>query len=166
MAIAASIFARLRTIDASAISRSTSCSPNAATTLGIEPANAARNPSRLRRIVIQDSPDWNASRHSFSYSAARIAHRAAPLVVVVGDVLGRGHAPPAAQPPVGSFSQRVAHAAAGYRLRPGMNFSRLGRGEYLAVLGGLLLALSLFLPWYATNPDNRNADDRRRPRLA
>jgi len=38
-----------------------------------------------------------------------------------------------------------------------MNFSRLGRGEYLAVLGGLLLALSLFLPWYATNPDNRNA---------
>jgi len=38
-----------------------------------------------------------------------------------------------------------------------MNVSRLGRGEYLAVLGGLLLALSLFLPWYATNPDNRNA---------
>ena len=38
-----------------------------------------------------------------------------------------------------------------------MNFSRLGRGEYLAMLGGLLLALSLFLPWYETNPDNRNA---------
>jgi hypothetical protein len=38
-----------------------------------------------------------------------------------------------------------------------MNFSRLGRGEYLAVLGGFLLALSLFLPWYETNPDNRNA---------
>jgi hypothetical protein len=38
-----------------------------------------------------------------------------------------------------------------------MNFSRLGRGEYLAVLGGLALALSLFLPWYETNPDNRNA---------
>ena len=38
-----------------------------------------------------------------------------------------------------------------------MNFGRLGRGEYLAVLGGLLLALSLFLPWYETNPDNRNA---------
>jgi hypothetical protein len=38
-----------------------------------------------------------------------------------------------------------------------MNFGRLGRGEYLAVLGGLLLALSLFLPWFATNPDNRNA---------
>ena len=38
-----------------------------------------------------------------------------------------------------------------------MNLSRLGRGEYLAVLGGLLLALGLFLPWYGTNPDNRNA---------
>ena len=38
-----------------------------------------------------------------------------------------------------------------------MNLSRLGRGEYLAVLGGLMLALGLFLPWYATNPDNRNA---------
>ena len=38
-----------------------------------------------------------------------------------------------------------------------MNFSRLGRGEFLAVLGGLLLALGLFLPWYETNPDNRNA---------
>jgi hypothetical protein len=38
-----------------------------------------------------------------------------------------------------------------------MNFGRLGRGEYVAVLGGLLLALSLFLPWYETNPDNRNA---------
>ena len=38
-----------------------------------------------------------------------------------------------------------------------MNFSRLGRGEYLAVLGGLALAIGLFLPWYETNPDNRNA---------
>jgi hypothetical protein len=38
-----------------------------------------------------------------------------------------------------------------------MNLSRLGRGELLAVLGGLLLALGLFLPWYETNPDNRNA---------
>src|SRR3954471_871744 len=38
-----------------------------------------------------------------------------------------------------------------------MNFSRLGRGELIAVAGGLLLALGLFLPWYETNPDNRNA---------
>src|SRR3954453_22927570 len=38
-----------------------------------------------------------------------------------------------------------------------MNFSRLGRGELLAVLGGVALALSLFLPWFKTNPDNRNA---------
>ena len=47
-----------------------------------------------------------------------------------------------------------------------MNLSRLGRGEFLAVLGGLLLALGLFLPWYETNPDNRNANDRRRARVA
>src|SRR3954447_5157230 len=39
-----------------------------------------------------------------------------------------------------------------------MDLSRLGRGEFLAVLGGLLLALGVFLPWYATNPDNRNAN--------
>ena len=39
-----------------------------------------------------------------------------------------------------------------------MNLGRLGRGEFLAVLGGLLLALGLFLPWYGTNPDNRNAN--------
>lgn len=39
-----------------------------------------------------------------------------------------------------------------------MNLSRLGRAEYLAVAGGLLLALGLFLPWYGTNPDNRNAN--------
>src|SRR3954447_15488044 len=39
-----------------------------------------------------------------------------------------------------------------------MNFSRLGRGELIAVIGGLLLALGLFLPWYETNPDNRNAN--------
>jgi len=38
-----------------------------------------------------------------------------------------------------------------------MNLSRLGRAEYLAVAGGVLLASGLFLPWYATNPDNRNA---------
>jgi hypothetical protein len=39
-----------------------------------------------------------------------------------------------------------------------MNLGRLGRGEFLAVLGSLLLALGVFLPWYETNPDNRNAN--------
>ena len=38
-----------------------------------------------------------------------------------------------------------------------MQLGRLGRGEALAVLGGILLALGLFLPWYRTNPDNANA---------
>ncbi len=60
--MAASIFSRLRTMPASAISRARSSSPNAATASGSNPANAARKASRLRRIVSQDNPDWNASR--------------------------------------------------------------------------------------------------------
>jgi hypothetical protein len=39
-----------------------------------------------------------------------------------------------------------------------MSLGRLGRGELLAVAGGILLALGLFLPWYKTNPSNRNAN--------
>jgi hypothetical protein len=39
-----------------------------------------------------------------------------------------------------------------------MSLGRLGRGELLAVAGGLLLLLGLFLAWYATNPDNPNAN--------
>src|SRR3954447_19857969 len=38
-----------------------------------------------------------------------------------------------------------------------MHISKLGRGELLAVVGGVLLALGVFAPWYATAPDNRNA---------
>jgi hypothetical protein len=38
-----------------------------------------------------------------------------------------------------------------------MQLGRLGRGEVLAVAGGILLLLGLFLPWYRTNPDNANA---------
>jgi hypothetical protein len=38
-----------------------------------------------------------------------------------------------------------------------MNFSRLGRGEIVAAIGGLLLAISVFLPWYETSSDNANA---------
>jgi hypothetical protein len=38
-----------------------------------------------------------------------------------------------------------------------MLFDRLGRGELVAVAGGLLLAVCLFLPWYETDSDNPNA---------
>ena len=38
-----------------------------------------------------------------------------------------------------------------------MHFDRLGRGELVAALGGLLLAVCVFLPWYETDPDNPNA---------
>jgi hypothetical protein len=38
-----------------------------------------------------------------------------------------------------------------------MHFDRLGRGELVAALGGLLLGACLFVPWYETAPDNPNA---------
>ena len=38
-----------------------------------------------------------------------------------------------------------------------MHFGRLGRGELVAAVGGLLLAGCLFAPWYRTDPGNPNA---------
>jgi hypothetical protein len=38
-----------------------------------------------------------------------------------------------------------------------MHVGRLGRGELVAALGGLLLAVCVFLPWYETDPANPNA---------
>jgi hypothetical protein len=38
-----------------------------------------------------------------------------------------------------------------------MQLGRLGRGEVLAVVGGILLAIGILLPWYRTNPGNANA---------
>jgi hypothetical protein len=35
--------------------------------------------------------------------------------------------------------------------------ARLHRSEYVGMVGGTLLALSVFLPWYATDADNRFA---------
>jgi hypothetical protein len=39
-----------------------------------------------------------------------------------------------------------------------MHVDRLGRGELVAALGGLLLGGCLFLAWYETDPGNPNAD--------
>ncbi len=63
--IVASILARLRMMPVSCISASTS-GPNRAIASGSKPAKALRNPSRRRRMVIQDRPAWNPSRISFS----------------------------------------------------------------------------------------------------
>ena len=38
-----------------------------------------------------------------------------------------------------------------------MHPSRLSRSEWIAVLGGLLLLVGVFLPWYETDPGNANA---------
>jgi hypothetical protein len=70
LAIEASILARLRMMPVSASSRSRSVSVKAATASASKPAKALRKPSRRRRIVIHDSPDWKASRHSRSKSAS------------------------------------------------------------------------------------------------
>jgi hypothetical protein len=38
-----------------------------------------------------------------------------------------------------------------------MDFGRLQRGEFIGFAGVGVLLLSLFLPWFETNPDNANA---------
>jgi uncharacterized membrane protein len=39
-----------------------------------------------------------------------------------------------------------------------MDLRRISMSEILAALGGLLLALGVFLPWYSPNTQNRNAN--------
>ena len=38
-----------------------------------------------------------------------------------------------------------------------MHPSKLSRSELIASLGGILLLIGVFLPWYVPNEDNRNA---------
>lgn len=38
-----------------------------------------------------------------------------------------------------------------------MDVSRLSRSEVIAAVGGILLLVGVFLPWYVPNTDNRNA---------
>ena len=109
-AIAASILARLRTIPASAISRATSSSPNRATAAISKPANAARNASRLRRIVSHDEPGLERLEAEPLVQRVGAADRPAPLLVVVGDVVRRARAPAAAGQAVLADDQVVAHA--------------------------------------------------------
>jgi hypothetical protein len=39
-----------------------------------------------------------------------------------------------------------------------MDLRRISRSEIIAAVGGLLLALGVFLPWYSPNTANRNAN--------
>ena len=43
-------------------------------------------------------------------------------------------------------------------MAPPMDFRRISSSEIIAAVGGLLLALGLFLPWYSPNTENRNAN--------
>lgn len=48
-----------------------------------------------------------------------------------------------------------------------MDTARLQRNEYIAMVGGLLLAISLFIKWYEARPENANANiDGRRGTLS
>ena len=38
-----------------------------------------------------------------------------------------------------------------------MHLSKLSRSEWIAVAGGLMLLVGIFLPWYVPNTENRNA---------
>jgi len=68
----------------------------------------AGRPARLRRMVIQESPAWNPSRLSFSKSRTSVGDGAAPLLVVVADVLRGGEPPVAAELPVGAGVEPIA----------------------------------------------------------
>src|SRR4051812_50203209 len=39
-----------------------------------------------------------------------------------------------------------------------MDLRHISRSEIIAAVGGVLLALGVFLPWYVPNTDNRNAN--------
>jgi hypothetical protein len=93
--IVASILAAFRTMPASAISRSRSAGPYAATTSGSNPSNAARNPSRFRRIVDHDSPAWNDSSASRSNSSASPSSGTPHSVSWYSTISGSGRAPSA-----------------------------------------------------------------------
>ena len=43
-------------------------------------------------------------------------------------------------------------------MAPPMDLRRISRSEVIAAVGGLLLAIGIFLPWYSPNEDNANAN--------
>ena len=43
-------------------------------------------------------------------------------------------------------------------MAPPMDFRRITTSEIIAAVGGFLLAIGVFLPWYSPNQDNRNAN--------
>ena len=73
----------------------------------------------MRRIVSHDNPDWKPSRHSFSNSVTAIEHRATPLGVVVGRVVGGRCAPATASVSVVAEHQIVHPATASDRVDDG-----------------------------------------------
>ena len=87
-----------------------------ATASGSKPAKAARKLSRLRRIVSHDEPGLERLQAQPLVQRRVVAHRPAPLLVVVGDVVGRRHAPRSSAAGRRGPDEAVAHGAGPYRL--------------------------------------------------
>ena len=109
--------ARLRMIEASCTSRSTSRAVIAATLATSKPRNAFRNASRFPNTIAQLSPTWNTPRVSASNMRGLVVGAGAPDLVVVaaeGGVAGAG--PGAAWLPVVPDDHVAAHPALASRL--------------------------------------------------
>ncbi len=101
----------------SASSRSTSAGPNAATRSRSKPANAARKPGALAqdhqpRQAGLERLERQPLEHRAVGARRRAVVRAAPLVVVIADVVGRRERPRAAGTPVRP-ADRPAHSGGG-----------------------------------------------------
>src|SRR5262245_12773429 len=81
LSMVARILPRLRMIEASRSSRSTSCSVIAATSATSKPREAVRKAPRFPNTIDQLSPTWNTP----SVSASKIAGADAPWLPVVPD---------------------------------------------------------------------------------
>src|SRR5256885_361785 len=131
----AAILARLRTMPASFISRSTSRAPKRATRSGSKSAKAARKLSRLRRMVSQLSPGREPR-------PARVPeHGGAGQPVLDGDEVGAAAADPAAGEELAEAGRQLAPGqepvAVLAQREPGRDLGKGGLdGEHRAVAGG------------------------------
>ena len=114
----------------SCISASSTVRPPARDLSASNPSKAARKLSRLRRMVIQDSPAWKPSSRQLLEQRAVVALGHAPFGVVVGDVERVGARPGAAGLAVGMEDER-GHAPAlsaspgnGKRAKPGFDATK------------------------------------------
>ena len=113
LAIAASILPRWRTMPASSSRRSTSRSPKRRHRLDLEAGEGAAEVLALAQDRQPREAGLEALQHQPLVEAAVVGDRPAPLLVVVGDVVGRGGAPRAAAAAVGPGARVSRRSAIG-----------------------------------------------------